>query len=114
MTAIDTLKSLGFKEQKADEFQALSDDLGLTTSDADGITMPHRVLAVLTKGDTTALIEKNVSQDVASGVDSITRHPAILILESPRGRVAVSNHDDPENAALIATLVAELAPKHAG
>lgn len=103
MTAIDTLKSLGFKEGKATEFQALSDDMGLSANDN-----PHKVLSVLTKDGVTALIEKNVSEDEAGGVASITKHPAVLILESAKGRVAIPNHDDEGNADLIAAVVADL------
>lgn len=103
MTAVDVLKNIGFKEQKTTEFQKLSDNLGLSVNDN-----PHKVLNVLTKGDITALIEKNVSEDEAGGVSSITKHPAVLIMESPRGRVAISNHDDDDNADLINTVAEDL------
>ncbi len=103
MTAIDTLKGLGFTEGDTKGFQALSDDLGLSVNDN-----PHKVQAVLTKGDITALIEKNVSEDTSGGVEVIQKHPAVLILESPRGRVAVANHDDPANDSLIRDVVGDL------
>lgn len=103
MTAIDTLASLGFEDQGPEEFQAISNDLDLSRNDN-----PHKVLSVLKKGDVYAVIEKNVSVDTSGGVESVTRHPAVLILESPKGRVAVSNHDDPDNADLIANVVKDL------
>lgn len=103
MTAIDTLKGLGFKEQKTAEFQSLSDDIGLSANDN-----PHKVLAVLTKDGVTALIEKNISDDEAGGVVSTTKHPAVLILESGKGRVAIPNHDEADNQALIAEVVGDL------
>lgn len=103
MTAVDTLKNIGFTEGKTKEFQALSDSLGLSANDN-----PHKVLAVLTKGDVTALIEKNVSDDESGGVVSTTKHPAVLILESPKGRVCIPNHDDDENADLITTVAGDL------
>jgi hypothetical protein len=115
MSAIDVLQFLGFEEESTDEFQKLSDDLGLSKQDTidpdEPIAMPHKVLAVLTKGSITALIEKNTSQDVASGMDTIVRHPAVLILESPHGRVCIPNHDDPANSDLIAAVVADLSDK---
>jgi hypothetical protein len=103
MTAVDTLKTLGFKEQKTTEFQTLSDDLGLSEN------YPHKVLAVLTKDGVTALIEQNVSEDEAGGVVSITKHPAVLIMESSKGRVCIPNHDDADNAALITEVAGDLA-----
>lgn len=103
MTAIDTLKALGFKEQDPAVFQTLSDDIGLSENG------DHKVSGYLTKGDITALVERNVSPDFANGVETITRHPAILILESPNGRVAIPNQDDPDNAELIRLVVADLA-----
>lgn len=104
MTAIDTLESLGFvrNEGQAKAFQQISDDLGLSVNDN-----PHKVLAVFTKDDVTALIEKNISDDESGGVVSTTKHPAVLIMESPRGRVCISNQDD--NAALIAQVAEDLA-----
>ena len=44
----------------------------------------------------------------AIGVETIVKHPPVLILESPRGRVAISNHDDEDNAALIQSEVEAL------
>lgn len=103
MTAVDTLKNIGFKEEKTKEFQDLSDSLGLSANDN-----PHKVLSVLTKDDVTALIEKNISDDESGGVVSTTKHPAVLIIESPRGRVCIPNHDEDDNAALIAQAVEDL------
>lgn len=103
MTAIDTLKSLGFTEGDTAEFQKLSDDMGLSRNDN-----PHKVLAVLTKGSITALVEKNVSDDASGGVEITQKHPAVLIMESPKGRVAISNHDDDDNAPLIAEITENL------
>ena len=100
MSAIDVLSSLGFVEQDKQVFQAISDDLDLSRDDN-----PHKVLSYFTKGDVTALIEKNVSPDNSGGVDVITKHPPVLILEGPGGRVAVANHDEPENTDLIAHVV---------
>ena len=102
MTAIDTLTRLGFAEQDAMVFQAISDQLGLSENG------DHKVKAYYTKGDVTAIIEQNVSPDTSGGVEIITKHPAILILESPNGRVSISNQDDPANAALIEQVVLDL------
>lgn len=99
MAATDTLKALGFKEQKPDEFQKLSDEIGLSAN------YPHKVLYVGTKGSVTVLIEENMSEDSAGGVTSITKHPACMIVEGPKGRTVVANHDDPSNADLIAAVV---------
>lgn len=104
MTAVDTLKGLGFKDQGTEEFQALSDSLGMSANDN-----PHTVLAVLTKGDLTAVVEKNVHDDNSGGVEVTMKNPPVLIIESPRGRVCVSNHDDAANAELIASVVGDLA-----
>lgn len=111
MTAIDTLTRLGFVEQDTDEFQALSDDMGLSVNDN-----PHKVVSVLTKGNVTALIEKNVSEDNSGGVEIVQKHPAVLILESPKGRVAIPNFDNatlmttdgPEDFNLIEKIVSDL------
>lgn len=111
MSGIDTLKALGFTEQDTAEFQALSDDLGLSANDN-----PHKVQAVLVKGDITALIEKNVSEDNSQGVEIVQKHPAVLILESPKGRVAIPNFDNealmvkggPEGFNLIEQIVGDL------
>ena len=104
MTAIDTLKNLGFTEDDTAEFQQISDNLDLSRNDN-----PHKVLHVLTKGDVTAVIEKNVSDDNSGGVEVTMKHPAVLILESSKGRVAISNHDEPDNADLIAEVAGDLA-----
>lgn len=104
MSAIDTLKSLGFTDGDVAAFQQISDDLGLSRNDN-----PHKVLAVLTKGDITALIEKNVSDDKSGGVEVTTKHPAVLIMESPKGRVCIPNHDDDDNADLLALATKDLA-----
>lgn len=103
MTAIDTLKALGFNEEETKEFQQISDDLDLSRDDN-----PHKVLAVLVKDDVTAVIEKNVSEDEAGGVVSITKHPAVLILESKSGRVCISNFDDADNQAMVEQAVSDL------
>lgn len=103
MTAIDTLTSLGFEETTVEEYQGLSDSLGLSTD------YPHKVLHVLIKGGVTALVEQNVSEDASGGVDVVMKHPAVLILESAKGRVAIPNHDDANNAALIQEIAGDLA-----
>lgn len=103
MTAIDTLKTLGFTEGDTEDFQALSDDMGLSVNDN-----PHKVVSVLTKDGVTALIEKNTSDDDSGGLEVTQKHPAVLIMESAKGRVAISNHDDPANAALIKAVLEDL------
>ena len=104
MTAVDTLTALGFKDGDTAAFQKISDDLGLSRNDN-----PHKVLNVLTKGSVTALIEKNVSAEDSGGVQSTTKHPAVLIMESPKGRVCIPNHDDAANDALIEQVAGDLA-----
>jgi hypothetical protein len=102
MSATDVLKDLGFAEQETDELQTQSDEAGLSAN------YPHKVLHHYTRDDVTAVIEQNVSEDESGGVAIIMKHPPVLILESPKGRVAVSNHDDAANAELIANVVADL------
>ena len=103
MTAVDTLTALGFKDGDTAAFQKISDDLGLSRNDN-----PHKVLNVLTKGSVTALIEKNVSDDKSGGVEVTTKHPAVLIMESSKGRVCIPNHDDEANADLLAEATKDL------
>lgn len=102
MTAIDTLTRLGFNDDGPQQFQALSDDMGLSAN------YPHKVLGVYTLGNVTALIEQNMSEDVSGGVEVIQKHPAILILESPKGRVAISNFDNDDHQPVIEQIVNEL------
>lgn len=105
MAAVDVLKSLGFKEGDVAPWQSLAEGIGMSNV-AEG--EPYTVLNVLTKGDVTALIEKNVSEDENGGVVTVTKHPAVLILESPRGRVCIPNHDLDETARAITKSVADL------
>lgn len=100
MTVVDVLAQLGFIEKDAQVFQGISDQLDLSHNG------DHKVKAYYTKGDVTAVVEQNVSPDTSGGVEIITKHPAVLILESPKGRVAVPNFDD--NADLVAVLVKDL------
>lgn len=101
MALADVLTNLGFTEQSVDEFQALGDDLDLSRNDN-----PYKVKAVYTNGGVTALVEQNVSEDNSGGVDVVMKHPAVLILESNKGRVAIPNFDD--NPSLIADIVRDL------
>lgn len=96
---IDALVALGFTDADPAVFQAVSDGLGLSHNGA------HIVHAYLTKGDVTAVIEQNVSPDTNAGVETIVKHPPVLILESPKGRVAVTTIHD---TGLIEALVADL------
>jgi hypothetical protein len=91
MAAIDVLTALGFKELKDGiaYFQAISDESGMSKPGE-----PHTVLSVMQLGDVTAYFEQNVSPDNAGGVETLTKHPPILVLESPRGRVCIGNYDD--------------------
>lgn len=105
MTAIDTLRLLGFEDVDVQPYQELSDQIGMS---ANG--HPHTVIAVLTKGQVTALIEKNVHVDVSDGVEIAVMNPAVLIMESPRGRTCIPNHDaaDADTAALISAITEDL------
>lgn len=104
MTALDTLKAMGFKERDTGPLQQLSDDLGLSQEGE-----PHVVVAWLEFKGVHAVVEKNISPERAGGVDTITKHPAVLILESERGRVCIPNHDVDANADLIKEIVNGLA-----
>lgn len=105
MAAVDVLKSLGFKDGDVKEWQALAESIGMSNPQEGE---PYTVLNAMTKGDVTAIIEKNVSEDENGGVVTVTKHPAVLILESPRGRVCIGNHDLDENARAIEKSVADL------
>lgn len=102
MSAIDVLKNLGFNEKQTKDFQALSDDMALSHNG------DHKVLGAYTNGEVWAVMEQNVSPDTSGGVEVIMKHPAVLVLEGPKGRAAIPNADLPENADLIATVVRDL------
>lgn len=103
MSAIDVLTNIGFSENGTEEFQALSDQLKL------GHNGDHKILGAYKNGDVYAVLEQNVSPDSSGGVEVIMKHPAILILEGPKGRVAIPNADLEENADLIAIVARDLA-----
>lgn len=91
MGAVDVLKELGFKDVKdgVAYFQAVSDQLGMSKPGE-----PHTVLGVMERGDIMAFFEQNVSPDRVGGVETITKHPPVLALVSPRGRVCIGNYDE--------------------
>lgn len=65
---------------------------------------PYTVLGAWSAGDLLVVCEQNTSPDVLGGLNATIQHPPVLVVSSPKGRVAVN----PEDLELVRTVVADL------
>lgn len=96
----DVLLDLGFTKGDVEPWQKLSDAMHLSDE------YPHKVLHFFTRDDVAVMIEQNMSPDSSGGVEVVMKHPPVMVVESPKGRVAIPNFET--NHALIASVVDDL------
>jgi len=88
---INELAAAGFTaaDHKAYEDDANDPDTGDGALNANGDYVVH---GLYTKGDVQVLIEQTTSPDDPDG-DVVRRHPPVVVISSPRGRVACRPDD---------------------
>ena len=106
MTIQDTMSSLGFKADTKLATRLLDDAANPEVGGADMSEHgPYKVHNAWTKGDVKVWLEQNTAPDTHEPDEdeavAVVTHPRVLIVESPKGRVAVK----PSEAATIADVV---------
>lgn len=65
---------------------------------------PYKVLAVYRKGLTNVLIEQNTASEQVDGMEITTSHPALALVQGPKGKVGCN----PSDIELLLSLITEL------
>lgn len=84
---LQPLLEAGFKKMTQKEWQARVDEYKALGMDNGG-TFDFGY--ELVRGNTTVMIEQNISTIVGDGLETMTKHPAVATVTGPRGRVTVN------------------------
>ena len=81
------LTEAGFKKMTKVEWQARVDEYKALGMDQGGV---FDFGYELVRGNTTIMIEQNISTIIGDGLETMTKHPAVATVTGPRGRVTVN------------------------
>lgn len=97
---LSVLTELGFSNDPSDAAALESEkhESGANTGGA------YSVIACMKKGDVTVHVEQNQASEDIGGMSAVVTHPAVALIESPKGRCAFN----PNDLELAKALVTEL------
>lgn len=55
----------------------------------------------LARGPVSVMFEQNISTVISDGLEVMTKHPAVAVIDGPRGRIACPAHDSELILAMV-------------